>query len=44
LNSFGEETDTVSYFEISAGEDNAYVIYQILDEIYYRPAEEFYNI
>jgi len=39
---FGEDIDTITYFEIKL--DEGYVIYQIVDEIYYRPSEEFYKI
>ena len=43
IQSYGEDIDTVSYFEIE-GETNGYIVYQILDRIYYRDSEEFRNI
>lgn len=39
---YGEDTDLVKYFEIQS-EDKGYVVYQIIDRIYYKDYEEFYN-
>ena len=48
IKQYGEGTDTVSYFIISedyeSGDTESYAIFQIGADIYYRNAEEFYQI
>lgn len=43
IKEYGEDSDTVRYFEIFDGK-NGYIIYQILDMIYYRDMDEFYDM
>ncbi|MBO6273694.1 hypothetical protein J6O48_13095 [bacterium] len=41
INEYGEDLDTVKYFVIE-DEDESYVVYQIMDDIYYRDGSEFF--
>lgn len=43
INEYGEDLDTVKYFVIE-DEDESYVVYQIMDDIYYRDGSEFFQI